>query len=36
MTELNTITTLLIILGATTFAAAPILAVLWWGDRISH
>lgn len=29
-------TAVLIILGATVVASVPILAVLWWGDRISH
>ena len=29
-------TAFLLLLGATTFAALPILAVLWWGDKVSH
>lgn len=29
-------TTLLLILGATDLALAPILLTLWWGDRVSH
>ena len=33
---MTTLTTLLIILGTTDLALAPILLTLWWGDRVSH